>query len=205
MFTGIVQSTVRVAWVEHTPQLARYALTVPSHLLHGLVIGASISVHGICQTVVSINENEIAFDAMEETLKRTTIKFLTQGQIVNFERAAKMSDEIGGHLLSGHIIGTASISNITVPSKEQRILTISCAPEWMKYILPKGYIALNGVSLTVVETDPKGSFTVHLIPETLRATTFGLASEGERINIEIDSQTQAIVDTVERVLAARNL
>lgn len=198
MFTGIVQTIVPVAWVEHGAKLTRYALKVPSKYQENLSLGASISVHGVCQTVVSIENDFIAFDAMEETLKRTTISSFKQDQLVNFERAAKIGDEIGGHLLSGHIIGQATIGNIIAPSAEQRILTLHCAPEWMKYILPKGFIALNGASLTVVETDFRGSFNVHLIPETLRATTFGQAIEGEKVNIEIDPQTQAIVDTVER-------
>ncbi len=205
MFTGIVQTTVKVAWVEHAPRLTRYALEVPRQYLEDLVPGASISVHGVCQTVVSIQGNQVSFDAMEETLKRTTIATLKQHQLVNFERAAKIGDEIGGHLLSGHIMGQAIISNIIAPTPEQRVLSIACSPAWMKYILGKGFIAINGASLTVGDTDVRGSFTVHLIPETLRITTFGQATEGESVNIEIDSQTQGIVDTVERVLATKNL
>lgn len=205
MFTGIVQTTVPVAWVEHTPLLTRYALTLPDNLLKDLCPGASISVNGVCQTVVAIDGFNVAFDAMEETLKRTTISALQHNQRVNIERAAKIGDEIGGHILSGHIMGKGKVSNVIFPSHEQKVLNIQCNPLWMKYILPKGYIALNGASLTVVETDPKGYFSVHLIPETLRITTFGSIQEGDDINIEIDSQTQAIVDTVERVLSAKML
>lgn len=201
MFTGIVQGTVNVAWVNHGNSISQYALNLPDFLLNGLQVGASICVEGVCQTVVSIQGQEVAFDVMAQTLKCTTLCSLKPGQSVNIERAMKMGDEIGGHLIAGHIIGTASISNCVAPHPEQRDFTIHCHPNWMKYILPKGFIALNGVSLTVGETDDKGYFTVHLIPETLRSTTFKNAQEGDKINIELDSQTQTIVDTVEKVLA----
>ncbi|HRE32501.1 MAG TPA: riboflavin synthase subunit alpha, partial [Candidatus Berkiella sp.] len=155
---------------------------------------------------VSIENQTVSFDAIQDTLKLTTIPSFTVGQMVNVERSVKIGDEIGGHLLSGHILGTARISNVQNPSPEQRIFEISCNPEWIKYILHKGYIALNGVSLTVGEVYPeRGAFLINVIPETLRLTTFGTAQEGDLINLEIDSQTQAIVETVERVLAAKNI
>jgi len=198
MFTGIVQAMVPVAWVDKSPRLCRYALTLPPSLLEKLIIGASISVNGVCQTVISINNNEVAFDAIKETLNRTNIKLLEEKQWVNVERAAKMGDEIGGHPLSGHIIGTGNIIDIAFPSAEQKIMTIGCHPDWMKYLFSKGFIALNGVSLTVVDVFPKGKFTVHLIPETLRVTTFGKSVVGDEINIEIDSQTKIIVETIIR-------
>lgn len=205
MFTGIVQSTATVTHIEHLPQLTKYTIDLPPHLLDGLTLGASVSVQGACQTVVAINGTQISFDAIAETLRCTTIKNYTIGQRVNVERSAKFTDEVGGHLLSGHVIGTGTIANVINISNEQRILTITCNPAWMKYILFKGYIALDGASLTVQEVFPEGRFTVHLIPETLRITTFGEIQEGDGVNIEIDTQTQAIVDTVERVLAARKI
>jgi riboflavin synthase len=135
-----------------------------------------------------------------ETLERTTLKNLAPGQIVNIERSAKIGDEIGGHILSGHIFATAEITQITPLGEEQKILTFKAPKILGKYLFPKGYIALNGVSLTLVETDIEGGFTVHLIPETLRATTFGQSHVGDLVNVEIDSQTQAIVHTVENFL-----
>jgi len=203
MFTGIVQTTVQVHWAEHSPAFMRYALSVPLEYQKKLKTGASICVHGVCQTVVAIEGTSVIFEAMGETLIRTTLSSLASGQWVNFERSAKMSDEIGGHLLSGHVRGTALLESIEAPTPEQRILHIACPCEWMNVILPKGYIALNGASLTVVDPDPRGYFTVHLIPETLKRTTFGQIKANDKINVEIDSQTQAIVATVERVLAAR--
>ncbi|MBS0286191.1 MAG: riboflavin synthase subunit alpha [Proteobacteria bacterium] len=201
MFTGIVQTKVKVSFVEQTPSFTRYALSLPTALLADLKIGASVSVNGACQTVVAIKGNDVYFDAIAQTLRCTTIPSYRVGTWVNIERSAKFGDEIGGHMLSGHILGKATISNITTASQGEHILTISCPQEWMKYIFYKGYIAVNGVSLTVQEVDAKGHFSVHLIPETLRITTFDTAQEGEEVNIEIDSQTQAIVDTVQRVLA----
>jgi riboflavin synthase len=203
MFTGIIKAVVEIAWVKHTPELSRYALTLPSTMLIDLAIGASVAVNGVCQTVVSIENQIVSFDAIKDTLKKTTIPTFVAGQRVNVERSLKMGDEIGGHFLSGHVMGTAVISNIHSPTSEQRILQITCDPSWMRFILHKGYVAINGVSLTVGDIDPNGSFTLNLIPETLRMTTFGEAQEGDMVNIEIDSQTQAIVETVERVLAKK--
>ena len=195
MFTGIIQTTLPVAWVNHSPTLTRYALSIPPEHQKDLALGASISVNGVCQTVVEINNNEVVFEAIEETLKRTNIATFQADQLVNIERSAKIGDEIGGHLLSGHIIGTAILEAI-----HNNILKISCPEAWIKMILPKGYIALNGASLTVVDSLEEGIFTVHLIPETLKRTTFGNIKVGDKINVEIDSQTQAIVETVESIL-----
>jgi len=201
MFTGIVQLIAEVSWVNITPNLTQYGVILPNSHCHDLALGASVSVHGICQSVVSIDNNCVSFDAIGETLARTTLSNLQVGQRLNIERSAKIGDEIGGHILSGHIMGTASVTNVIQIDSNQHILKFSCPPSWMKYIFPKGYIAINGVSLTVVDTDARGYFSVHLIPETLKRTTFGQISEGERVNIEIDSQTQAIVTTVENYMS----
>jgi len=196
MFTGLVQAIAHVAWIKSSSTLTRYALTFPPSLLSHLTQGASVSVHGVCQTVVSIEGEKVIFEAIEETLKRTTLSTLVVDQSVNIERCAKLGDEIGGHLLSGHVAGTAEICDIT-----QNIFTLRIESRWMKYFFSKGFIALNGASLTLVDVDrKKGVFSVHLIPETLRLTTFGKAKGGDKVNVEIDSQTQAIVETVERVL-----
>lgn len=199
MFTGIVQATTPVAWVEHTSHLMRYALHFPSPLLSSLKIGASVSIHGVCQTVVAIQDNIVIFDAIEETLKCTTLGTLQAQQLVNIERSAKLGDEVGGHLLSGHIIGMGQISKL-MDKGEQRILTIDCNPQWSKYLFPKGYIALNGASLTLVDCNLEFEFSVHLIPATLDLTTFSQVQVGDWVNIEIDHQTQVVVDTIERLI-----
>lgn len=206
MFTGIVQTKAPISFVVSSPKLVRYAVSLPSDLLKNLQIGASICIHGACQTVVEIKNNEVYFQAIEDTLKRTTVPTYQVGQYVNIERSAKMGDEIGGHQLSGHVLGTGEIIDIQSPSQEQRVLSVRVPPTWMKYILHKGFIAVNGASLTVGDVYPNdGIFTLNLIPETLRITTFGEVKVGDLVNIEIDSQTQAIVETVERILSQMQL
>ncbi|MEK7532799.1 MAG: riboflavin synthase, partial [Patescibacteria group bacterium] len=119
---------------------------------------------------------------------------------VNIERSASLGDEIGGHLLSGHIMGTAEITDIDHSDNNHRV-TFRAPREWMKYIFSKGFIALDGCSLTIVEVDKTAStFTVWLIPETLRVTTFGFKKVGDKVNVEIDSRTQTIVDTVQALM-----
>ena len=171
-------------------------------MLKNLVIGASICVHGICQTVTAIENEVVYFDAIQETLACTTVSSWQINDYVNVERSLKMGDEIGGHLLSGHIIGTGLITHIEKPALEQLILTIQIPAKWMKFIFPKGYVAINGVSLTVGKV-VQNQFTVNLIPETCRITTFGQAYVGEKIHLEIDSQTQTIVETIERMRATK--
>jgi len=137
------------------------------------------------------------FDAMQETLRSTTLGTLTPGDRINFERAARIGDEIGGHLLSGHVHTTAEVVAIDRP-ENNCTLTFEVPEQWTKYIFPKGYIAINGASLTIGEVTGN-RFNIHLIPETLRATTFTDIALADQVNIEIDSQTQTIVDTLARL------
>lgn len=197
MFTGIVQGIATVEDITARPGLSTFAIRLPSHSTEGVTIGASVAINGTCLTVTRQEDDVLFFDAMQETLRLTTLGDLEAGSTVNFERAARIGDEIGGHLLSGHVHTTARIVEILRP--ENNVTLWFEVPEaWTRYIFPKGYIAINGASLTIGEV--KGNrFNVHLIPETLRATTFGQAAEGERVNIEIDSQTQTIVDTLVRL------
>lgn len=197
MFTGIVQGIGTVVQVSPKSNLLTYAVELPNNLNRHLAVGASISIDGVCQTITSIEDSVVWFDAIQETLEKTTLKFLKIGQRVNIERSARIGDEIGGHLLSGHIFGTVLIKNISKPMN-QHIVTFDCPPSFMKYIFSKGYIGLNGASLTIVELS-LNQFSVHLIPETLAKTTFSSKAIGDPINIEIDSQTQVIVDTIERM------
>ena len=145
---------------------------------------------------------DVSFDVIDETLKLTNLGALQAGDLVNVERAARFGDEIGGHLLSGHIHGHALVERLESEGDNLAVWW-SVKESLHKYILPKGYVALNGCSLTVGETQVDGCLSVHLIPETRRITTFGAVRVGDRLNVEIDTQTQAIVDTVERVMAGR--
>ncbi|MFO1257588.1 MAG: riboflavin synthase subunit alpha [Gammaproteobacteria bacterium] len=203
MFTGIIQDLVPVTWVEHKGNAVRFSLTLSISSLTNLHLGASLAVDGVCLTVAHIEGNEVFFDVMAETLSITTLKTIQVGQYRNIERSLSFGSEIGGHILSGHVIGEATISHIEKGSNELQINTFQCNPNWMKYILTKGFIALDGASLTIVDPSPHGTFKIHFIPETIKRTTLGQKIVGSQVNLEIDPQTQAIVDTVEKVLAER--
>lgn len=169
----------------------------------GLAIGASVANNGVCLTVTEINDDLVSFDLMQETLRITNLGALKVGDWVNIERAMQMGMEIGGHILSGHVYCTATISNIIASENNRQIWFELPNTEVMKYILTKGFVAVDGISLTIGEV--RGNqFCVNLIPETLQRTLMGQRKLGDRVNIEIDSQTQAIVDTVERYLANRS-
>jgi riboflavin synthase len=151
--------------------------------------------------VTSIDGSSVNFDVIAETLHRTTLSDLETGSEVNFERALRFGDELGGHLLSGHIMSAGLIHSITELGEGKEV-SIIAPPSLQKYIIEKGYVAIDGISLTigVVESN---IFALHIIPETLRMTTLGSKQEGDAVNIEIDSNTQTIVSTVERILAEK--
>lgn len=156
-----------------------------------------MAVDGVCLTVTRIKNREIWFDAMKETLRKTTLSTLQEGQRVNLERSMGFGDELGGHIVSGHVSGVARIIGVATP-KNNHIVTFDIPEPWIKYVFPKGFIAFDGVSLTVVEVDrAHHTCTVYFIPETLRRTTFGFKRTGDLVNFEIDAKTQAIVDTLE--------
>ena len=205
MFTGITQGTFEVTGVERLPDLLRYAVTLSSPLASGLQLGASVSIDGVCQTVVAIDgEGSVTFEAIRETLERTTLGDLQKGQKVAIERSARVGDEVGGHDVSGHVLGTGEIVQ-RVEDGHVYDLLVRVPAAWMKYVLPKGFIAVDGSSLTVGRVDSSDRFWLHLIPETLRLTNFGKKNEGDRVNVEVDARTITIVDTVERVLEERSL
>lgn len=141
-------------------------------MLDGLETGASVAHNGCCLTVTEINGNHVSFDLMKETLRITNLGDLKVGDWVNVERAAKFSDEIGGHLMSGHIMTTAEVAKILTSENNRQIWFKVQDSQLMKYILYKGFIGIDGISLTVGEVTPT-RFCVHLIPETLERTTLG--------------------------------
>lgn len=202
MFTGIVQGTATLVSIDEKPNFRTHVIEMPEAMLPGLETGASVAHNGCCLTVTEINGNRVSFDLMKETLRITNLGELAVGDSVNVERAAKFNDEIGGHLMSGHIMTTAEVAKILTSENNRQIWFKIQDKSLMKYILHKGYIGIDGISLTVGEVTAT-RFCVHLIPETLQRTTLGSKKLGNRINIEIDPQTQAIVDTIERVLAQR--
>lgn len=200
MFTGIVQGIGTVVSVDGSdPNFRSHTVELPEHMAHGLQTGASVAHNGCCLTVTRAEGRLASFDLMGETLAKTNLGSLKAGDGVNLERAARFGDEIGGHLMSGHISAVCRIGRI---ERSGRNCTMYFSlPEALRpYVLPKGFVGLDGCSLTVGDSVGEGFF-VHLIPETLERTLFGRRSEGDAVNLEIDPQTQAVVDTVRHVLA----
>lgn len=202
MFTGIVQGTAEIVAVEEKELFRTHVVRLPEELLPGLALGASVAHNGCCLTVTAIEGDRVSFDLIKETLRITNLGELNVGDVVNIERAARFSDEIGGHLMSGHIMTTAEICKIIQSENNREIWFKLQDATQIKYILYKGFVGIDGISLTVGDVT-KSKFCVHLIPETLERTTLGAKRLGQRVNIEIDPHTQAIVETVERVLAQR--
>lgn len=216
MFTGIVQTKALIDAIEdknHAQDEFRHLCVKvnPKHL-ENLEIGASIAINGCCLTVVKFDTVPAAndaeqsqgyayFDVIDETLRRTNLGALNVGSEVNFERSLTLGSELGGHIVSGHIHCTGVVSE-RVDTERNCSMRIEVPAQWMEYILSKGFVAVDGASLTVGEADATG-FWLHLIPETLAATTLGRVKVGDALNIEADQQTITTVETVKRVLAAR--
>ena len=178
-----------------------HTVELPEDMAGGLQTGASVAHNGCCLTVTETDGRTARFDLMAETLDKTNLGRLKAGNLVNLERAARFGDEIGGHLMSGHITATTEI--LRIERTEHNTTMHFALPAALKpYILPKGFVGLDGCSLTIGSVG-EDSFCVHLIPETLRRTLFGTRQAGNTVNLEIDPQTQAVVDTVGRILAAK--
>jgi riboflavin synthase len=202
VYTGITRGLFQITAVERRPDLLRYRVDLGPELSRGLELGASVAIDGVCQTVVAVADQQATFEAIAETLRLTTLDALGVGQRVSVERSARVGDEIGGHELAGHVYGTGRIAERNQHG-DVCDLRIAVPAEWMRFILEKGFVAVDGSSLTVGKTDPAGSFWLHLIPETLRLTNFAHKAVDDRVNIELDARTVAVVQTVERVLAER--
>jgi riboflavin synthase len=199
MFTGIVQGTAEMVDIVEKENFRTHTIRMPREYVEGLKPGASVAHNGCCLTVVRLDGDRVSFDLMQETLRVTNLGELGVGDRVNFERAARFGDEIGGHQMSGHIIAMAEVTRV-IESENNRQVWFRLPAELAKYIFAKGYIGIDGISLTIGEVQGE-EFDVNLIPETLERTNMGWRKAGDRVNIEVDPQTQAIVDTVERILA----
>ena len=196
MFTGIVAGISQITAIEDGEEIRSFVVDLAG-FDEGREVGASVALDGVCMTVVSIEGTVVRFDAIPETLERTTLGGLVAEDWVNVERSLRMGDELGGHILSGHILMTARILQRTERGEGVDLL-IENPTEAIPYILEKGYVAVDGMSLTVGEVS-ESSFALHIIPETLRVTTIGEKQVGHSVNIEIDSRTQAVVDTIRRM------
>ena len=199
MFTGIVQGLAEISAIEDRGEFRRHTITLPPELAQDMTIGASVAHNGCCLTITEFTGQQVSFDLIEETLRCTNLGGLKVGDVVNIERAARFGDEIGGHVMSGHIATTTHI--VAIEKTDFNTTVWFALPDKLKpYVLTKGFVGLDGCSLTIGDV-LSDRFNVHLIPETLERTLFGSRQVGDAINIEIDAQTQAIVDTVTRVLA----
>ncbi|GAA2982071.1 riboflavin synthase [Actinokineospora diospyrosa] len=183
MFTGIVEERGEVVAVEQLADAARVTIAGPL-VTSDAKRGDSIAVNGVCLTVVEHSGGSFTADVMHETLVRSSLDGVTAGHAVNLERAAAVGQRFGGHIVQGHVDGTGELVSRS-PSPHWDLVRFSLPAHLARYVVEKGSITVDGVSLTVVEVGPDW-FTVSLIPETLRATTLGLREPGDRVNLEVD-------------------
>lgn len=196
MFTGIVEELGEVTAVETLADASRFRVRGPV-VTRDAKHGDSIAVNGVCLTVVEREGDEFTADVMAETLKRSALGALTVGSRVNLERPMAADGRFGGHIVQGHVDGTGTITERT-PSDNWEVVEISLPAELARYVVEKGSVTVDGVSLTVVEAGAE-HFTVSLIPTTLALTTLGHKQPGDPVNLEVD----VIAKYVERLLGAR--
>ncbi|MCK4709723.1 MAG: riboflavin synthase subunit alpha [Gammaproteobacteria bacterium] len=201
MFTGIIQAVATIQTVIDDNGIRTFEIEFPPGFCKDVEVGASIAIDGVCLTVTElITDTRVKFDVMLQSLSITTLSQYGNGMTVNAERAAKDGAEIGGHPLSGHVDFHAPILDVIQVEGNYR-MKIGVDKDWMKYIFPKGYIAINGASLTISEVNKaEGWFDVWLIPETRRMTVFENKKVNDHLNIEIERGTQVVVDTVRDVI-----
>lgn len=184
MFSGIVEELAEVLLLDQRADPCR--LVVKSALDHSAThIGHSLCVNGVCLTVVSLSEGTVTFDVSAETLRRSILGELTRGSRVNLERSLKFGERIHGHLVFGHVDGTAELLKRNMEKGSERLL-FKASPEVLYYLAPKGSVSVSGVSLTVGEVET-GEFSVYVIPHTLKITSLGSMKPGSRVNIEVDA------------------
>ena len=191
MFTGLVSATGEVRSAERGPDGLRLRVATP--LAAELSTGDSIAVDGVCLTAVEIDAEGFRADVMEETIGRSTLGLVRPSDHVNLELPLRVGDRLGGHIVQGHVDGMGMVDEIQA-SGFSRLVRLTAPPETLKYVVEKGSVAVNGVSLTVVEVDDYG-FTVSLIPETLERTTFGEMKPGDVVNLEVDIMAKYAMKT----------
>jgi riboflavin synthase len=194
MFTGLVQGVGRILALERTEDGARVRIETP--LVAELHAGDSISVNGVCLSAAALENGSFTADAMNETLSRTSLGGLRAGAEVNLELPLRAGDRLGGHVVQGHVDGVGVIDEVVEDGFARRI-RIDAPPAVLRYVIEKGSIAVDGVSLTVAGLDDR-SFTVSLIPETLQRTNLGHAGRGDTVNLEVD----VLAKYVERLMGA---
>ena len=198
MFTGIVSGSGTVQRIIKKEDYITITVRAPKGFSKNLIKGSSIAVNGVCLTVKKGKTDNLEFDVIDETLDKTNLKSLAKSDKVNLERSMTAATEIGGHLVSGHIHGVGKVLKVINKAKTKD-LHIKIPQDLREYFFYKGYVALNGCSLTIGKV-LKSSFYIHLIPETLTITTFKDIALGDIINIEVDQSTINTVETVKRVM-----
>ena len=194
MFTGLVQALGTVTAVEQTGDGVR--LTVEAPLAAELAPGDSVAVNGVCLTAVDPDAERFAADVMNETLRRSSLAAATPGARVNLELPLRAHDRLGGHVVQGHVDGLGTVAEVEADGFARRI-RIAAAPDLLRYVVEKGSIAIDGVSLTVAAVDDE-SLTVSLIPETLDRTSLGSAVPGRTVNLEVDVLAKYVEKLVTR-------
>ena len=201
MFTGIVSGKGNLKKIVKCEGYISLIIQAPKGFAKNLSKGASVSVNGVCLTVKKGRTDLLEFDVIEETLKKTNLKNISRSSKLNLERSMTANTEIGGHLVSGHIHGTGEVLKV-INRKETKDLLIKIPSQLREYFFYKGYVALNGCSLTIGKV-LKSSFYIHLIPETVSITNFKEIKKGDLINIEVEQTTINTVETVKRVMLER--
>ena len=198
MFTGIVTAQGLIKRIHIQSNYTTLSIKAPKGFAHNLKRGASVAINGVCLTVKKESADNLEFDVITETLDKTNLKLLKKDEKVDLERSMIATSEIGGHLVSGHIFGVGVIKNID-DRGDTKDLRIQAPAAMMQYLFYKGYIALNGCSLTVGKV-LKSSFDIHLIPETIKVTNFQSLQKGDLVNIEIDQTTVNTVETIKKIM-----
>ena len=203
MFTGIVSGKGQVQKITKYKDYLSLIIKAPKGFSKNLVKGASVAVNGVCLTVKKGKTDFLEFDVIEETIQKTNLKNISRLSKVNLERSMTAKTEIGGHLVSGHIHGTGDVLKV-INKQATKDLQIKIPKSLREYFFYKGYVALNGCSLTIGRV-LKTSFYIHLIPETVSVTTFKDIKKGDLINIEVEQATINTVETVKRVMSERTV
>ena len=198
MFSGIVQTVGKIESIKDKNNIKTIRIETHGDYLKDIAIGQSVSVDGVCLSLVKKNNEYCEFEAVEETINRTTLGSYMQGTKVNLEKSLKFGDTVGGHFVSGHIHTRGRIVEVELVGDSKNIL-VEIEEKWIKYLTEKGYISVNGASITIGKVS-KNTFYVHLIPETLKTTNLDELIYDNYVNLEFDQATIAIVDTTERLI-----
>jgi len=201
VFTGIIETTGTVADVESLENLSRLRIEVPK-LAGEVAVGESVAVNGVCLTVTGTSASEVCFDAIAETLAVSSLQDLAPGSRVNLERAMRAGDRLDGHIVQGHVDGVGRIRELRRDGDDVRLF-VDCDPVVAGYLVTKGSVAIDGVSLTVVGVCESG-FDVALIPLTLELTTLGERCQGDRVNLEVDVLGKYVKEYLDRIGADRD-